>query len=73
MDSAIKELIQHGALGAMCVFLMISLWYLHKAHAKEREEWRTTVAAQFDHSNKILSEIRGMFQAAKYWGKGGET
>lgn len=71
MDNAIKELIQYGAIGAICVFLMVSLFYLHKSHAKERQEWRETVAQQFEQTNKILSEMKGMFQATKFW-KGGD-
>lgn len=79
MDNAIKELIQYGAIGAICVFLMISLWYRDKSHTKERQEWRESIDQQFKHSNElsqkvidVTSEMKGIIQSMKMWKGNGQ-
>ncbi len=63
-----RELLDYGALGIFCVFLMGTLGYfikthrderksLHKCHAEERKCWKDTTEKQFAESAELSRKV----------------
>jgi len=70
--SLTAKLVDYGALGIFCVFLMGSLGYLIKAHREERREWKETICAQVHMQNElaqkvieVTSEVKTLIQSSK--------
>lgn len=58
-----KELLNYGVLGAVVIGMAAYIYFLHRQHSKEREEWKKT-ADRFNDTVKdnmgVIHEIRGM-------------
>lgn len=63
-----SKLIDYGVLGIFCVLLIAALAYLHRAHERERREWREaheqerkewkeTVETQFTITNNTIQKM----------------
>ena len=66
--SGTVKLLEYGGLGAVCLFLMVSIVYmfkshsrerkeLHKCHAQERKDWRDTTEKQFEESHRLGKKV----------------
>lgn len=67
-EEAVKELLNYGVLGVMVVAMSGYIYFLHRQHSKEREEWRG-MAKDFNDTTKenigLIKKIEGMLSTRK--------